>query len=220
MRIPAGEFLYGEKKQKRCLPEYYIDVYPLTNAEYKKFVEEKGYETEKCWTEEGWKSLQQRGYKKPKYWDDEKLNKPDHPVVGISWYEAKAYAEWRSKMTGKKYRLPTEEEWEKAARGVDGREYPWGSDFNPSRCNTSESGIKSTTPVNGYENGKSPYGYYNMAGNVWEWTDSLWKESDPNYVVRGGSWGDHRDDVRCAYRDWIHPVIRSSNLGVRFSRTS
>jgi formylglycine-generating enzyme required for sulfatase activity len=97
----------------------------------------------------------------------------DHPVVDLSWYEAQALCEWLSTQLGRHYRLPTEAEWEKAARGADGRTFPWGDTFDPQRCNIKESGPGTTTPVERYPAGASPYGVLDMAGNVWEWTQSL-----------------------------------------------
>jgi formylglycine-generating enzyme required for sulfatase activity len=96
-----------------------------------------------------------------------------HPVVDISWHEAQKLCQWLSEQLGAPYRLPTEAEWEKAARGSDGRIFPWGNEFDPQRCNAKESGIGNTTPVDHYSNGASPYGVLDMAGNVWEWTQSL-----------------------------------------------
>ncbi len=229
VRIPAGEFLYGDEKAKHFLAEYYIDIYPVTNADYKKFVEAGGYKKKKYWTEEGWGWIQKEGHKKPKLWDDEKyeaFNRPEHPVVGVSWYEAWAYAEWARK------RLPTELEWEKAARGVDGREYPWGDAFDSSRCNTKESRIRSTTPVTRYETGKSPYGCYDMAGNVWGWTSSLRKEypykaedgrENPKAkgfrVLRGGSWGSSAEIARTSLRNRDDPDDRYIYIGCRCAKT-
>lgn len=97
----------------------------------------------------------------------------DHPVVDISWYEAQAFCAWLSQQTGRRYRLPTEAEWEKAARGVDGRVFPWGDDFDLQHCNVRESGLGITKPVGQYPAGASPYGVLEMAGSVWEWTQSL-----------------------------------------------
>ena len=105
----------------------------------------------------------------------------DHPAVYVSWHDAVAYATWLGKQ------LPTEEEWEKAARGAEGRRYPWGDAFDPDRVNSAESGLRRTTPVGAYPAGASPYGCLDMAGNVWEWTASSWKEGGPFKVQKGGS---------------------------------
>jgi formylglycine-generating enzyme required for sulfatase activity len=186
IKIPAGEFFYGEGKDKKKMPlsDYELGIYPITNAEYKEFIASKS------------------DYKTPKDWKDGTYpeGKQDHPVVNVSFFDAQAYCEWRSKKEGMTYRLPSEEEWEKAARGTDGRQYPWGDEFDKDKCNTSESGIGTTTPVNKYPDGVSPYGCFDMAGNVWEWTAIWYDEEEKNKVLRGGSWGIDRDDVRCAAR--------------------
>ena len=130
------------------------------------------------------------------------LTHPDHPVVCVSWKDVMTYSNWLAKLTGQPWRLPSEAEWEKAARGEDGRIYPWGDAFEKSRCNTRESGIGTTSAVGIYPTGESPYRAQDMAGNVWEWTSSLYQsypyrkndgreKPDPteNRVLRGGSWG-------------------------------
>ena len=143
-------------------------------------------------------------------------------MVGVSYYEVEAFAAWSSK------RLPTEKEWERAARGTDGREYPWGNEFDPEKCNTEESKIGKTTRVTRYPNGISAVGCYDMAGNVWEWTDSWYDDDDNNNnnnnnntmrVLRGGSWDFDRDDARCADRSRFHPIIRFIFIGFRCART-
>ena len=210
--IPAGEFLYGDKKEKRSIEvAFKIDIYPVTNQRFAKFIEAKGYETDKYWSEQGLKWRDEEKVTQPSYRQDDKWNAPDHPVVGVSWYEAEAFANWAGKS------LPTEIQWERAARGTDGREYPWEGEFDKEKCNTEESGIGKTSRVTRYPNGISPSGCYDMAGNVWEWTNS--KHEDGGYVLRGGSWYLNRFRARCADRNWGNPFGRTTDLGFRCVRT-
>jgi hypothetical protein len=119
--IPKGPFLYGDEGVRQDIPyDYYMDIYPVTNEEYKAFMLANGYGSQKFWSEEGWAWKKQNQVKRPEYWTNPTWNKADNPVVGVSYYEAEAYASWAGK------RLSSEQEWEKAARGTDGREYPWG----------------------------------------------------------------------------------------------
>ena len=160
VNIPAGDFQFGTDNENVWLDEYAIGKYPITNQEYKAFTDATGYQT-------------------PVHWVDGKIpeGKENHPVVNVNYYDAQAYCKWLSKITGETYRLPTEEEWEKAARGADGRRYPWGNEWNSNLANTVESGIGDTTPVGKYSpNGDSPYGVADMVGNVWEWTSTEWEE--------------------------------------------
>jgi len=192
VRIPAGEFLYGDAKEKKTLPEYWIARTPVTNAEYARFVTETRREP-------------------PEHWNGKTPPKEiaDHPVVNVTWEDAVAYAEWAGG------RLPTEEEWEKAARGTDGCEYPWGGTFDKDKCNSEESGINGTTPVGKYSpDGDSPYGVADMAGNVWEWTASEF-DKEGRRVVRGGAFSSVSKVVRCAFRYWHGPDGRGRNQGFR-----
>jgi formylglycine-generating enzyme required for sulfatase activity len=194
--IPAGEFLYGKKKKKVILPEFWIDKTPVTNAEYARFVADTGH-------------------KPPKHWKGKTTPKSitDHPVTYVSWHEAVAYGEWAGK------RLPTEEEWEKAARGSNGREYPWGNGFDPNRCNTVESGVGKTTPVGQHSpQGDSPYGCVDMAGNVWEWTASDYDYNSK--VLRGGSWFGNRRGAICSCRGRDDPRDGYDDVGFRCARGS
>jgi formylglycine-generating enzyme required for sulfatase activity len=221
VRVPAGEFIMGSEQaygagapRRLQTGAYLIDRFPLTNGQYRRFVENGGYQKQQYWSPEGWQWKEQERISAPRYLDDPRLGVRSAPVVGISWYEAEAYATWAGK------RLPTEQEWERAARGdQDAREFPWGDEFATGRCNTSEAGIYQMTPVGSYPNGVSPHGCYDMAGNVWEWTSSFYQEGQTSRVLRGGSWGLLHGLARCAYRYWNLPDVRSYHLGVRFSRT-
>ncbi|MBK7895477.1 MAG: SUMF1/EgtB/PvdO family nonheme iron enzyme [Anaerolineaceae bacterium] len=187
IRIPAGGFLYGDNKEKRHLPEFWIAKTAVTNADYARFVAAAGHKPPSHW----------QGSKTP----PQKI--ADHPVVLVSWHDAQAYAKWAN------CQLPTEEEWEKAARGIDGRKYPWGDDWRDNHCNTSEAGIKTTSPVGQFSpQGDSPYGCADMSGNVWEWVAT-------KGGLRGGAFFNNQGDSRAAFRYLSNPDFRLSGLGFR-----
>lgn len=196
MPVPAGGFLYGGNYQWLSLPAFYMDKFAVTTARYAKF-------------------LQATGREKPYKWNEvNQSSDGDRPVIGVNWHDADAYCRHYGK------RLPTEQEWEKSARGTDGRKYPWGNEV-PTRSlanydSNGEStwqGYKTLSPVGSYESGKSPYGIYDMAGNVWEWTSS---DYDNNYkVLRGGSWAYEAEDMRVWNRNGRNPTYRSYRNGFR-----
>ena len=130
--------------------------YPITNYQFRQFVEGGGYQ-EKDWWKAGWEVCRKEGWEQPEYWDDPRFNRPNDPVVGISWYEVAAYARWLAAQTGEDFRLPTEAEWERAARGFDGRIYPWGDEWDSTRCNIQDGEYAGDlTPVGIYSTGASP----------------------------------------------------------------
>jgi formylglycine-generating enzyme required for sulfatase activity len=209
VRIPAGMFLYGPNKEEGIIDQdYFIDVFPVTNEQYEKFIEAGGYQNDTYWSEEGKKWRQVNKITRPKFWDNKRWNQPDHPVVGVSFYEAEACAKWASK------RLPTELEWERAARGTDGRIYPWGDIFDEGKSNSRESGIGKTTKVSRYPNSISPAGCYDMAGNVWEWTVAS-DELEDHSVVCGGSWFNKAQNAGCASRYGLYAYFRYYDVGFR-----
>ncbi len=200
--IPPGPFICGEGKEARVKnleKGFWMDKYPVTNQQFATFLD-SGAKIDRKW------------FKDEKRIRDKKF--AQHPVVEISWHGAQAYAAWQKKQ------LPTDDHWEKAARGVDGRTYPWGDEFGTNLCNTRESGKGTTTPVDAYPGGISPYGCLDMVGNVWEWMENPYTAGSQNKCLRGGAWDDDSDYARCAVRLSDRPVDRNDFIGFRCSRTS
>ena len=234
--IPAGPFLMGssdadtqadddEKPQHTLtLPDYWIGKTPVTNAQFRPFVEGDGYRNKQYWTKVGWQWCKAEKITKPSYWDNPTWNGNEYPVVGVSWFEAVAYCRWLTAQTSHEFRLPSEAEWEKAARGTDGRIWPWGNTWEPGRCNSKEAGIGKTTPVNKYSTSARPYSVLDMAGNIWEWMttkygkcypfalEDEWQatylEQDTLRRMRGGAYNSMQNDVRGAYHHYLSPRDR------------
>jgi formylglycine-generating enzyme required for sulfatase activity len=207
------------------VPAFTIAKYPVTNAQFAKFIEADGYKTEKWWTDVGWQTKEENKWTEPRYWRDDECNIADCPVVGVTWYEAIAFCRWLSEVSGEKIIIPTEQQWQRAAQGDDGRTYPWGNEFDDTRCNTDESGIWQTTPVTQYEGmGDSPFGVVDMIGNVWEWCLTRYGNGSTSIdgtsvrVLRGGSFDDFQNHARAASRGWCDPEYRSLVIGFRIAR--
>lgn len=243
VKIPAGEFQMGAEQGgsgriTRSLPEYLIGRYPVTNMEYARFVDDDGYADRHWWTEAGWRW--KNTTVTPEHWGDSWFNGPNYPVVGVSWYEAAAFCRWLSVELGAAVRLPSEAEWEKAARGIDGRKFPWGSEFERDHLNTKlcTEAPNRTTPVGIFPGGTSPYGLFDCAGQVWEWCANrttadfqlpMYETSDPvafpeemtlegdlGRALRGASWSDRAKAVaECSHREWLYAEYRSYEHGFR-----
>ena len=256
--IPDGEFLMGsdpkidreaygcELPQHRLyLPDFYIAKTPVTNEQYQAFTRATGYQTVAeergwswVWCDNDWQTVSGANWRHPQGPASDIVDKTDHPVVQMSHQDAVAFCRWLSLETDRPFRLPSEAEWEKAARGDDGRIYPWGNRWDSGHCNTGESGIGDTTPVTAYPVGASPYKVLDLIGNVWEWTASLWGEQmiKPSFgypynatdgredmtagdgvyrILRGGSWYYLSDLARCAVRYWYSRDRRIALFGFR-----
>ncbi|MCP4423017.1 MAG: SUMF1/EgtB/PvdO family nonheme iron enzyme [Chloroflexi bacterium] len=299
--VPAGSYAIGDDESQYDdeksahdveIEAFEMGVFPVTNAEYRLFIEAGGYEDEQWWqtkaalawlrgksdnesqkafwydtrktlsgmsdesiraipnitpeqmeqfiqiknltSEELEKQLEEafpagKIYSQPEYWEDSRFNLQAQPVVGITWFEARAYCAWLSAQTGWEVKLPTEVEWETAARGKVGREYAYGDKYDNGRCNTFETHIRRTTPVGIFPNGHTLESIHDLSGNVWEWTSTIWGQenrSDFPYpydakdgreniedgasrrVLRGGSWLNSQLVARAASRDYSFPDDR------------
>ena len=239
IEIPGGEFYMGsdaaealdnERSRHLCyLEAYSIDRYPVTCSQYRDFMESGGYQNPDWWSADGWKWLQGEAVSQPLYWSENPAFN-NHPVCGVSWYEAEAYCNF----TGK--RLPSEAEWEKAASwdaaNQTYRIYPWGEEPpNGSLCNHGNN-IANTSPVDAFPKGASAIGCCDMLGNVWEWTASTFDaypgfESYPyrgysqvyfdgeHRVLKGGSWATFPQALRASFRNWYYPGVRQIIAGFR-----
>ncbi|MCO6454046.1 MAG: SUMF1/EgtB/PvdO family nonheme iron enzyme [Pirellulaceae bacterium] len=222
--VPPGEFEMGDGEGNDCpkhrvwLDGYYIGAFAVTNGQYQRFVEATGH----------------RAPDKADYgsaiWSGKRFpaEKADHPVVCVSWEDASAYAQWSG------LRLPSEAEWEKAARGPGNWKYPWGDAWDAQRCRNLENrGSETTCPVYGYAAGVSGYGCYNTSGNVWEWCADWYEsgyygqspsrnprgpEGGSNRVYRGGGWRYGASLCRAAFRYGREPGYRGGDLGFRPAR--
>ena len=232
--VPAGEFIMGSDKidtegkgaefgtvkpwyldehpmRTETLPAYFIDQYEVTNARYKEF-------------------LEATGSRPPQGWPEGRIpdGRESYPATFVNWYDAERYCRWAGE------RLPTEAEWEKAARGTDGRDFPWGNEFDAEKANTGDTGMGDMTPVGEFKEGKSPFGAYDMSGNVWEWTADWYKPypgsdyhsetfGEKLKVIRGGSWGGtgHYSIpyfYRTTYRFYIEPEGAYPDAGFRCAK--
>ena len=239
IEITAGEFEMGNDSVEAMdnerslhqvyLDTYWIDRYPVTCKQYRVFMDAGGYHNPQWWVPAGWQWLQENSVQEPLYWSNDPTW-DHHPVCGVSWYEADAYARFVGKG------LPTEAQWEKAASWdatIKSRHtYPWGNaQPDPSRCNHDNIAGR-TTPVNAYPAGQSAYGCYDLLGNVWEWTSS-WFDAYKGFmsypyrgysqtyfdgqhrVLKGGSWATRPWSMRSSFRNWYHPGIRQILAGFR-----
>ncbi len=216
-----------DEKKSFTVAAFSIAKYPLTNDQFRLFVDAKGYEDKQWWTQAGWGTRQKRQWTEPRYWQDAKWNDGDSPVVGVSWYEAQAYCRWLSALTGESITLPTEQQWQRAAQGDDGRAYPWGSEWDGTRCNNSvrPQSSERTSKITHYEGkGDSPFKVVDMSGNVSEWclndygSGDTDEEGTEHRVLRGGSWFDlHSGRFKCDDRYWDFPYRRNDDGGFRLA---
>jgi formylglycine-generating enzyme required for sulfatase activity len=227
------------------VPAFAINKYPITNAQFAKFIEVGGYREQKWWTAAGWEFREQgwawnsdkrewgptgNPWIAPRFWQDNiQWSGAEQPIMGVSWYESAAFCCWLSEVSGEKIMLPTDPQWQRAAQGDDGRDYPWGNDWDGTRCNNSVYPQKSkrTTPVRHYEGrGDSPYGVVDLAGNLMEWCLTSHKtgrnevEGTDDRVLHGAAWlNGYTVNFYTWMRQWSYPIIKSLHVGFRCARS-
>jgi formylglycine-generating enzyme required for sulfatase activity len=192
MLVPGGPFRFGAAESEMTLPAFYMDKFPVTNRQYEAF-------------------CRATGYRWPKYWTDERFNAPDAPVVGVSVADAQKYGRWVGKA------LPTEEQWEKATRGHDGREFPWGDDLprEGDACIGRDASTGGTCPVGAHPRTASPYGVADLVGNVWEWTATTVEDGETVHIIKGGCYNDPPDLCRAFMRLAAAPKDKHETIGFR-----
>jgi hypothetical protein len=212
--VPAGYVLVENNGyEESCyVEEFHVSKYPVTNAQFREFVyAPDGYPDEQWWNYSpqamNWRKEHPEAIE-PRFRDD------DHPRGNVCWYEAMAFCQWLSFKTGLTVTLPTEVQWQRAARGNDRRMFPWGNRFDTGLANTKECGIRMTTPVWQYANGLSPFGVYDMAGNVWEWCISMEADAEER-PVRGGSFVSEADRAQIPFYYSLNPLHRYATIGFR-----
>jgi formylglycine-generating enzyme required for sulfatase activity len=241
--VPAGPFTMGSSDESGDespihevhLDDFWMARYPVTNTQYRLFVEANGYQESRWWSDAGRQWLDGEKVAEPRFWTYSEWSGAAQPVIGVSWYEAAAFCRWAADLTGNTIRLPSEAEWEKAARSTDKRKYPWGNNIPTKNLANFGEDPGKTTPVGQYSpNGDSPYGCADMAGNVWEWVND-WYADDyyqksvgrnpkgpdlgDSKVVRGGAWLNLAFDVRTSYRSRLDPSNREVIIGFRCAST-
>jgi formylglycine-generating enzyme required for sulfatase activity len=235
VHVPEGEFIMGcdcadvdERPQRPVhLDAFEIDRYEVTNIQYQRLLRGSGRDGPRRWAG---RYLHLDSDRSPDWRGDEyPSGEAMYPAAGITWEEATEYCAWVGK------RLPTEAEWEKAARGTDERAYPWGSTWDPDRANTLDQRLSYPAPVGAYASGASPYGAMDMAGNVWEWASDLYdrryyswaNDSNPSgptsgtgeRILRGGAWDSSPDQTRTSYRNATHFFGPNFRVGFRCARS-
>jgi predicted MPP superfamily phosphohydrolase len=210
MKIPAGQYFFGDAKEDITIQEpFWLSKYPVTNAQFALFMDDNGYGRQEFWSDEGWRWKGR--LTGPDYWSNPEFNAPNQPVVGVSWWEAEAFCNWAGGF------LPTEQQWESAARGPDGYLYPWGNDWHDGICNSCEAKLGCPSAVGIFPRARSIFGLEDMAGNVWEWCRDRFEGS--LRVYRGGGWARDAGSCRAAFRFWESPSSRRDDLGFRLART-
>ena len=206
VRIPAGAYQRGDGTAA-TLEAFAIDVHEVSNADYRRFIADGGYAEAGYWLPAGWAWRESKEREQPSYWENEDFNAARQPVVGVTWYEADAYCRWAGKS------LPDEPQWDKACRGIDGRAFPWGSEPLAAE-GTGQSSFTLPVAVGDMPQTPSPYGVYDLAGNVSEWSGTAANDRGGR-VLCGGSGANDSRHVGCGVRSVLLPGVSANFVGFR-----
>jgi formylglycine-generating enzyme required for sulfatase activity len=211
--VPAGRYAWQEG-QREIKEPFRIGRYPVTNGQYGIFIADGGYREARWWSTDGWAWREAGSVDLPPYWQDSRFNTANQPVVGVSFWEADAFCRWAGG------RLPREREWEAAARGPQGYEYPWGGKWEDGICNSDAAGLGVTSPVGLFpRSAQVPLGLEDLAGNCWEWCDDFYaegkREVGSSRVLRGGAFVFRARFLRSSDRNWVVPRVRVRTIGFR-----
>ncbi len=219
IRVPAGTYRLSDRLGgEQPVETFELDKHLVTVARFRRFVEAGGYDEKAHWSANGWRYIQRNEVEEPRFWRDDKwarFLRPERPVVGVSWYEAEAFCRFEGR------RLPTEREWEAAARATDGRRYPWGDEWDPEAAAVRGQGPRVTWPVGYFRKNVGPFGHHDLIGNVWQWTSDRsqperGKESP--MVAKGGAWAARIDKNQTDTWNAFDPMDRHSHVGFRTAR--
>ncbi len=208
--VPGDD--YPLTRGRRVVDEFHLDIHPVTVERYEAFLGDGGYEEESWWDPKGWAWRRAEGISAPRFWRDDgwgQFHTADRPVVGVSWWEARAFCAWADR------RLPSEDEWEAAARGPEGLLFPWGSRWLEGRVGNRGVGPRLTWPVGSWPQSAGPFGHQDLVGNVWQLCADRWEEGSPSRAARGGAWSAPNHQCRTDARNGFKPWGRHSHLGFR-----
>jgi iron(II)-dependent oxidoreductase len=227
VRIAGESSLMGKPPRPTHVAPFSMDIFPVTVAAFRRFIDQRGYWDRRHWSEDGWGWKVENAVERPRFWDEPEWAAylvDNHPVVGVSFYEAEAYASFVGA------RLPREAEWERAAAGADGRLYPWGAEWVDGACGMRGVGPRSTVPIGVFPRNRSEAGVRDLVGCVWQWcsdpfvgwgsdaddsVDEAAFGAEPRRVARGGAWNSLQWSVTCQSRNGYPRHARFSNLGFR-----
>ncbi len=212
--VPSGVYPLSERYGTTEVATFRLDRHLVSVARYRRFLDANGYREKTYWHPRGWRMITTYKMTAPRFWNEPRwvrFLRDERPVVGVCWYEADAFCRFEGR------RLPTDIEWEAAARGFEGRIHPWGNEWDRHAARVRGQGARVTWPIGHFRRGVGPFGHYDLVGNVWQWTSTASVPDDPEspMMTRGGSWASRPDQNRTDVWNAYDRVAQFSHLGFR-----